>query len=360
MKYFDYPIGILLFNRPHLAKFLLRSLKESNLCLKEELVVFHVDGYKGSKFQEQCEKDRTGEVESLVRKNFPKSHIIKQDDNIGIAKSFYVIMDYVFQEFDSDIAVFQEEDVFLYPHYFETMEVGIQKIRELSWVGALSINNIDHYQNNRDDFVIPTYGTRELALKRQVFVDGKDIFDTYIQSLGPRYRFKELKNINLGLSKFGIELKEPNQDVFQHELVRYQNKLHLRINIPGSFQANLSSGESIPGLSIFDLVREFFKLQFSRVLLKEKTTSRYNFTSDLKVLEKAEFDYDLLMSYEERLWKAGISRPLGGKANRRNMVFQFTPSVEKLVIIRNKTGLSRIKYFLECLIISQKFDKFRK
>jgi len=359
MEYFNHPLGVLLFNRPHLAKFVLRSLKESNLYLKEESLIFHLDGYEGSKFQAESEKDRTGEIEKLVRKYFPKSHVIKQDKNIGIAKSFYTIMDYVFHEFNSDIAVFQEEDVFLYPYYFELMDRVIRETKDLSWIGALSINNIDHYQNNAPGFVVPTFGTRELAIKKQVFIEGKDAFNSYLQSLGPSYRTKKLDNINLALSEFGMKLKGPNQDVFQHEMIRHQDRLHLRINIRGSFQANLSSGESIPGLPILDLAKECFKLLFSKKHFKKKESIEYSTWLEENFQKLAKLDRDYFVNYEDRLRAAGINWPAGGKVKKNMKTFNLLPNVEKLIVIRNKTGLSKIKYFLESLIISWNLNKFR-
>jgi hypothetical protein len=142
-------------------------------------------------------------------------------------------------------------------------------------------------------------------------------------------------------------------------MIRHQNRLHLRINIPGSFQANLSSGESIPGLSIRDLAIEFLKSQIPKGYFNEKENCKHNFSTDLQVLEMAELDRDLLMNHEVRLWEAGINRPAGGKTKRAKKTLKFMPSVEKLILIRNRTGLSSIKYFLETLIISQKLNNLR-
>jgi hypothetical protein len=34
-----------------------------------------------------------------------------------------------------------------------------------------------------------------------------------------------------------MQLRSPMQDVFQHEIIRSKEKLHIRVNIPGSYQA---------------------------------------------------------------------------------------------------------------------------
>ena len=122
METFEYPIGVLLFNRPHLAKHVLESLKSSILPLNDKKLIFHIDGFSGSKNEENFESDLTRKTEKLVKKYFPDSHIIRQDSNIGIARSFFAVMSYIFSNFDAEFAVFQEEDVFLRPDYFQNLK----------------------------------------------------------------------------------------------------------------------------------------------------------------------------------------------------------------------------------------------
>jgi len=334
MNTFDYPIGVLMFNRPHLAKFVLKSLRNSSIPINEELLVFHLDGYSGSKFEMQLERDRTREVEVLVKKSFPKSHIIKQEKNIGIARSFFVVMDYIFNKFESDFAIFQEEDTFLAPHYFQLMASILYEIKDSTWVGAISINNQDHYQSITNNFVIPTYGTREMAFSRQVFLDSKDIYQTYLDSLGDSYRSKNLEVVNRALAKFGIQSRSPMQDVFQHELLRWHKKLHLRINVPGSFQANFSGGESIPGLGISALITEFLKNLRNRNVLNDPI---------LRDFKLSELNLSELQILEDELWKSRKSSPSQSP---------MSPLGNKLILLRNRLGLSRLKFIMETIIIS--------
>jgi len=333
MTTFEYPVGVLLFNRPHLVKFVLKSLKRSNLPLNEELLVFHLDGYSGSKFETQLEKNRTDEVEKLVRQFFPKSHIIRQNKNIGIAKSFYVVMEYIFSTFECKFAIFQEEDTFLASHYFQVMSSILNEVESKEWIGALSINNVDHYQSLTNELVVPTFGTREMAFSRQVFLESKEIYGTYLESLGETYRSKNLEDVNRALSKFSIHMRSPMQDVFQHELLRWHKKLHLRINVPGSFQANFSGGESIPGLGILVLLTELFRIFWNSQQIAERGTSQFDFSN---------LNRNSLEITEKELWNS-----------REKLIneLEISPRGKKLILLRNKLGLSRLKFPIETLII---------
>jgi len=316
----------------------LDSLRKSNVPLDEEMLVFHIDGYLGSKFESQFEKNRTTEVENLVRKFFPRSHIIKQDKNIGIARSFYVVMDYIFNEFEHNFAIFQEEDTFLAPHYFQVMSSILQEVASLTWVGAISINDVDHYQILTNEFVMPTFGTREMAFSRQVFLDSRDIYGTYLEALGNSYRLKNHEDVRRALAKFGIDSLSPKQDSFQHELLRWHKKLHLRINIPGSFQANFSEGESIPGFSIFALVTEY---------LKNLRTSHGLLPQSARQFDYLDLNQNKLEFIEDKLWngRKSVSR-------QSSKQIPMSPLGSKLIIIRNRLGLSRFKFFMETIIIS--------
>ena len=309
------------------------------------MLVFHIDGYLGSKFEMQFEKNRTREVEDLVRKFFPRSHIIKQDKNIGIARSFYVIMDYIFNKFEHNFAIFQEEDTFLAPHYFQVMSSTLHEVRSMTWVGAVSINDVDHYQNPTNDFVMPTFGTREMAFSRQVFLDSKDIYETYLEALGDSYRLKNHEDVHRALAKFGIDSLSPKQDLFQHELLRWHKKLHLRINIPGSFQANFSEGESIPGLGIFALVTEY---------LKNLRNSHGLFMPSAGQFDCLDLNQNKLEIIEDELWN-------GRKSLSRQSPKQIpiSPLGTKLIFIRNRLGISRLKFLLETLIISNELRRNR-
>jgi hypothetical protein len=337
---FAYPIGVLLFNRPHLAKFVLKSLKNSTIPIREDMLVFHLDGFFGSKFEEQLEKNRVAKTEKLIRKYFPSAHIIKQEKNIGIARSFYAVMDYIFHKFDCEFAVFQEEDVFLLPHYLKTMSTIIESTNHLLWLGAISINDHDHYQNGETEFVVPTFGTREFALKREIFIDNKEKYQAYLDSLGLNYRSKRLEDVNLALERHGMRLSSAMQDVFQHEMIRCNRKLHLRINVPGSFQANFSGGESISGISITKLAANLFRnsAKKSRIIIKQDVTQ-------LKFLNHTELE-----KYENELWSFRMARKNWDT---------IKPAEIKLIMLRNKLRLTIVKILLESLIISKELQKFK-
>jgi hypothetical protein len=341
-EYFPHPVGILLFNRPHLAKYVLRSLMDSRLKINEELLVFHLDGYIGSKYEEELERDRTTEIEKLIKRYFPRAHVIKQDQNIGIAESFFVIKDYIFKEFESEFAIFQEEDTLLYPHYFEVMNIVIDMIQPISWIGAISINNVDHYLNEDQNLLVPTFGTRELLIRREVFIQSRDMYLSYLNSLGESYRTKDLKKVNKCLKPFNINLKSPMQDVFQHEALRDQNKLHIRINLPGSLQANFSAGESISGLSILNLVKEYLgKIQ----------PNKSSLANDLKLLQSAAFKEQELRKQEDLLWQ--------GWWTKHAILSMENKNETTMIIFRNRIGLSRFKHLLESMIISKRLRSFR-
>ena len=333
MEVFEYPLGVLLFNRPHLVKHVLKSLKNSRLPLDEKRMVFHIDGFYGSKNEEYFETDLTRKTQRLVESYFPGAHVIRQDSNVGIARAFYSIMDYIFANFNSKFAVFQEEDVFLRPDYFLNMSIFLQAISKIEKVGVVSINDIDHYQTVRNDVICPTYGTREFAIRRDVFLQNREIYEVYLESLGEHYRKKDLVKVNLALEPFGISLQSPFQDVFQHELLRMKSALHLRWNIPGRYDANFSNGESIFGKSILQTL----KMLTSR-------TSKNLATPNIAPSEISLKDFNLveLRAQENEYWGNWFSeRPQPvSKSNQA-----------QLIRLRNRLKISRINHLIEYLYV---------
>ena len=333
METFEYPLGVLLFNRPHLAKHVLKSLKNSRLPLDEKRIVFHIDGFYGSKNEENFETDLTRKTKRLVESYFPSAHVIKQDSNVGIARAFYNVMDYIFANFDSQFAVFQEEDVFLRPDYFHNMSIFLDAISKLDKVGAVSVNDVDHYQTIRNELICPTFGTREFAIRRDVFVQNRKIYGVYLESLGDHYRKKDLVKVNQALEPFNLVLQSPFQDVFQHELLRMMGALHLRWNVPGRYDANFSNGESIFGKSILQTL----KMLTSR-------TSKNLATPNIAPSEISLKDFNLveLRAQENEYWGNWFSeRPQPvSKSNQA-----------QLIRLRNRLKISRINHLIEYLYV---------
>jgi len=330
---FEYPVGVLLFNRPHLAKHVLESLKNSSLPLDEKFLVFHIDGFVGSKNEENFESDKTRKTLHLVRKYFPDAHVISQKTNVGIAKSFYILMSYVFHNFEAEFAVFQEEDVFLKTDYFANMTFFLKAIFNENKIGAASISDFDHYELRRPDKICPTFGTREFALRRDIFLRSQKIYEVYLESIGPKYRTKDLSKINESLAQFGIALPLPFQDVFQHEILRLQGKLHLRLNIPGRFDANFSNGESIPGISILQTLRMLFS-HTRKLKLEDKPPQPQE--------ESYSYDLEFLEGEENRIWE---SRFLG------NEQISTKTSQLALIRVRNRLKVSNLNHFIEYIYI---------
>jgi len=330
---FKYPVGVLLFNRPHLAKHVLESLKSSVLPLNDKKLVFHIDGFSGSKNEENFESDLTRKTQKLVKEYFPDSHVIKQNSNVGIARAFYNVMDYIFANFDSKFAVFQEEDVFLRPNYFLNMSIFLEAIYKLDEVGVVSVNDVDHYQTVRDEPFCATFGTREFAINRNVFVKNRNIYEVYLESLGEQYRRKDLAKVNQALARFDLELHSPFQDVFQHELLRRQESLHIRWNIPGRYDANFSNGESIFGTSI---------MQTLKLLVTKVGKNKMNDNLAPSAISPKSFDLKKLRAQENEYWEAWFhDRPKSiGNSNEA-----------ALIRLRNRLKVSRINHFIEYLYV---------
>jgi hypothetical protein len=329
MDAFEYPLGVLLFNRPHLVKHVFKSLKNSRLPLDEKRMVFHIDGFYGSKNEENFETDLTRKTQRLVESYFPGAHVIRQDSNVGIARAFYNVMDYVFANFDSKFAVFQEEDVFLRCDYFSNMSKFLKHVSPIEKIGAVSINNFDHYDVTRSEIVCPTFGTREFALRRSAFIQSQEMYQVYLGSLGPKYREKNIINVNRALSPFKIQIPTPFQDVFQHEMLRAQGKLHLRLNIPGRFDANFANGESITGFSVLQIVAMLLNKGNRRPAI----SSRFDFE-----IATEDLDLEKLSQLENHFWNQRIFSDEKIVNNLRE---------EKLIKIRNFSKVSVIRNILE-------------
>ena len=331
MEIFEYPIGVLLFNRPHLARHVLESLKSSTLPLNHKKLVFHIDGFSGSKNEENFESDLTRKTEKLVIEYFPDSHVIKQDSNVGIARAFYNVMSYIFSNFDAEFAVFQEEDVFLRPDYFQNLKVLLDVASGLKQVGAFSVNDIDHYQKCRPEKLCPTYGSREFSLRRDVFIQGRKIYEVYLESIGDQYRKKDLAQVNQALARFDLKLQSPFQDVFQHELLRRQKTLHIRWNIPGRYDANFSNGESIFGASI---------MQTLKMLLTKINKNREVPNSVPPEISAKDIDLVKIRAQENEYWQDWF----------QNMPQQTEESNQATLIrLRNRLKISRINHLIEYL-----------
>ena len=335
METFEYPVGVLLFNRPHLAKHVLKSLKRSSRPLSEDLLVFHVDGFSGSKNEKNWESNQTGKTLRFIKSVFPRAHVIAQNSNVGIAQSFYQLMSYIFHTFDSEFAVFQEEDVFLGRDYFLHMSKFLKQISPIEKIGAVSINNSDHYQVARSGLIFPTFGTREFALRRSTFTQGQDMYQVYLDSLGPTYREKNIVNVNSALASFKIKLPTAFQDVFQHEMLRSQGKLHLRLNVPGRFDANFANGESIAGFSILQLI----KMLLAERIDTDTTSNEVDFEMAIVNLDLGE-----LSQIEDILWKQRVFS---------DDKFAIDSKQEKLIQIRNFLRVSKLRNMLEDLYLSQ-------
>jgi hypothetical protein len=122
--------------------------------------------------------------------------------------------------------------------------------------------------------------------------------------------------------------------VFQHEIIRSKEKLHIRVNIPGSYQADFSGGESIPGLSISRLLHNLLKIKPPRKYVVSKQKIR-----DLENLDSVN-----LLDYENELWASRVSTKLSDASK---------PGEIMLIKIRNILRISAFKHSLESFIISR-------
>jgi hypothetical protein len=242
-------------------------------------------------------------------------------------------MDYIFANFDSNFAVFQEEDVFLRPNYILNMSIFLEAIYKLDEVGVVSVNDVDHYQTVRDEPFCATFGTREFAINRNVFVKNRNIYEVYLKSLGEQYRRKDLAKVNQALARFDLELHSPFQDVFQHELLRRQESLHIRWNIPGRYDANFSNGESIFGTSI---------MQTLKLLVTKVGKNIMNDNLAPSAISPKSFDLKKLRAQENEYWEAWFhDRPKSiGNSNEA-----------ALIRLRNRLKVSRINHFIEYLYV---------
>ena len=333
MNAFQYPVGVLLFNRPHLSRHVLESLKRSTLPLSEKLVVFHIDGFSGSKNEENFESDQTNKTLRLVRKYFPSSKIIAQESNVGIAQSFYNVMSEIFVSFSSEFAVFQEEDVFLKKDYFKNLQYFLDEVSSIDEIGAVSVNDIDHYQVKREEAICPTFGTREFAIRREAFVESQYIFEIYLKSLGSKYRSKDLEKINHALRTYNIELPSPFQDVFQHEMLRLQRRLHVRWNIPGRYDANFTNGESIAGLSVMQILN----------LLLRSTRDHKSQPSDINThFGDIKKELNQLSVLEDKYWNSRVFLSENETLNSRQ---------SDLIRLRNRLKVTWLHNMLESLYL---------
>ena len=233
-----WPIGIRLFNRPDYAEKLFQSLANQSLEIDSATVFCIIDGYQGSKAQKSGSPDNTGVVKNLVLKHFPHATVLKQENNIGLAKSLHILQTAVFEKTHADWALFFEDDLVLDPTYLEQINHLIEishSSHEVVKVGAFQLRT-GYIKNppdsNRKDYFLGE-GTKACAERRSYFELRTPLTETYLKALeGRQYSDRDHVKIYTEMAMQGVFSFVTYNDAMHDRMAAHFKKLHVVTSLP--------------------------------------------------------------------------------------------------------------------------------
>ena len=183
MQAFNYPVGLVLFNRPDYAEATLRSLAEQTAHPGAEIFV-SIDGFEGSKDQKLGRPDKTQEVARVVRDFFPTARMLEANANRGIARSFR-LLELEMLRTQADWLFFLEEDFVIGENHLASLQNLIDAVQGEDIVGGVSVSGRNSDRWSRSQFPLLSLGHQwAYALKSSYVRLREPLFDSYLEIIG--------------------------------------------------------------------------------------------------------------------------------------------------------------------------------
>ena len=228
-----WPIGIRLFNRPDYAEKLIESLQRQTLEISAQSLNFIIDGYSGSLDEHRGKPDCTAEVAHLIRSTFPTAHIEQCSMNIGIAQTAFKLQCQIFDEQDSEWAIFLEEDVVLEPEYLQALHHMIALADDVPEIVKVAANqtNLNYLKQppkaDRRNFYLGQ-GTQAFAERRDFFNARKHLTEIYLETIaGRQYSDRDESEVFATLAEQGVFTIMGNNDVVHDRITMALKGLHV-------------------------------------------------------------------------------------------------------------------------------------
>ena len=220
-------IGLLLFNRPALAKKVIFSL--INQVPRIDLARVHIliDGYLGSKDEHLKLPNRTDETIDLVRRYLPSCNLNVSNYNLGIALAYERLGSEIFLSNNADFAVFLEEDLVMETNYFNQlarMKDKLNHYREISMFSATgdSANNFTKHSGNFK----PMNHLWNYALRRTHFLERSVLLSEYISIVSENnYWNRNNQKIYEWARDRNLNVLGTSQDLIKRGIAEYFNKI---------------------------------------------------------------------------------------------------------------------------------------
>lgn len=201
------PIAILSYNRPHLLKAFLASIKKQSAPVDPENIALFQDN--GDAANDACI--------ATFREAFPLGKIYPTENNLGIALNMDRAERYIFEVLGADVGYFFEDDLILGQHYIAALnqlaDFALQDER-IGYVAAYGCHaaSLEEQKRRRHD-VIPMTHKWGFALTRSHWCRQRDIIEPYLDIVRQRpYRERDHAAIQTYFRKLGYPLVATSQD----------------------------------------------------------------------------------------------------------------------------------------------------
>jgi hypothetical protein len=226
---FDYPINVICFNRPHLLRIVLDSIKAQTIPISEDQLYFWVDGYAGSKDESLNQTNRNHETVSIIKNAFPKSQVHLSERNLGIARNYWRAELNSFENLEATSAFFLEEDIVLSPHYFELLMRLDSYLSANSDVSQLSVTgDIAANLSEPDEYFQTSGHSWGYLLRSWHHFERKAFLETYLSLLGNEPYYLKVNLTSEILDYFhskGVLIAGISQDSIKDGLKNYFGRI---------------------------------------------------------------------------------------------------------------------------------------
>ncbi len=182
MPKFPFPVGVLLFNRPHYAEQTLRGLANQQRSVPSNRVVIVIDGYDGSKAQKSGQPDRTSDVARIAHDVFPDATIIESPKNVGIAVAFD-LLERALRQCDpkAEWYAFFEEDYVPHENYLGILADLARQASKLPEIAAITATGELFVERSRGvSSVYPLSRLWAFLMRRSHLDERRPIIDRYL------------------------------------------------------------------------------------------------------------------------------------------------------------------------------------
>jgi hypothetical protein len=210
----QFPITVLLFNRPDETLRTLDSLLAQVPAISQASLTLSVDGFRGSRDEFIGRPDRTSEVAALARQLFPCATVLTHDHNLGIARHYHEAESRAFEDPSARWALFFEDDYVLGTNYIENLIHVVEKVDHDERVVVASATGDSWGSDHRGgDSLYPMNHAWAFALRRSHHVERGTHVAAYLASMDEcRYFERDFERVTRDMASVGVLTLGTSQD----------------------------------------------------------------------------------------------------------------------------------------------------